>query len=178
MKPLPLFVFATHLISACTRMASTPAPTVLPLNFPVAAPALCQPADLLTSSNFTGTPDAIILGITLTNHTKNPCALANPAKVALTTTSGEAYDLLTETSPASQTPPAPANVMLAPDANIILTVVWRNSCQKEPADKLNVSISLSTGTTLDIPVTVSGISRCQAGSGKAAITVNPYSNPP
>ena len=178
MKPLPLFVFATLLISACTRVASTPAPTVLPLNFPVAAPTLCQPADLLTSSNFTGTPDAIILGITLTNHSKNPCALANPAKVALTTTSGEPYDLLTEASPASQTLPAPASVLLAPDANIILTVVWRNSCQKEPADTLNVNISFSEGKTLEIPVKVSGIPRCQAGSGKTSIIVNPYSNPP
>ena len=177
MKYLPLFL-ATMLISSCTRVASTPVPTMLPLNFPSIATAACQPADLLTSSNSTGIPDAIILGITLTNHTKTPCALPNPANVSLSTTSGEPIDTQTEVSPAIQTPPAPASVMLVPDANSILTVVWRKPCQNEPVNKLTLSIPLSEGKILEIPINVPSMPRCQAGGEKATITVNPYSNPP
>jgi hypothetical protein len=178
MKQFLLLVLTALLISACSRTASTAEPTMLPLNFPVLAPAVCQPADLQTSSNSNATADAIIFGITLTNQTNHPCEITNPATVQVLNASGEPFTMQTTVSPAVETPPAPATVVLAPKTSTILTVVWRNFCQLKPVKAISLQIFLSEKQTLELPMNVPDMTGCTVGSEASSMMVIPYSDPP
>jgi hypothetical protein len=178
MKHIPLLVLTALLISACTRTASTAEPTALPLNFPVIAPAVCQPADLLTSSNSNATADAIIFGITLTNQTNQPCEITNPATVEVINANGEPFAIKTSASPAVETPPASASVLLAPKTSKILTVVWRNFCDLKPVKAISLRILLSEKQTLELPMNVPDMTGCTLGSEPSTMMVIPYSDPP
>jgi hypothetical protein len=183
MKLQRLFILTSLLLGACTRAASTPAPTLLPVNFPTLMPAQiaeCQPADLQSSSNTNGATGVIVLGITLTNQSKNICKLSNPAAVSLLTSNREPIQvqMIDNNSEVLQTLPAPSTLILAPTDNKILTVIWRNFCQKLPDDKLILSIHLTEKQDLDIPMKIQALPRCEAETEASTISVMPYSDPP
>ena len=176
-----LFCILLFLLSACTRAASDSPPTELPVNFPSPAPGstpLCQPADLQTSSNSTGATGALMLGITLTNKSKNPCALTNPPKVTLLNDSQEPLDVQVSDAPGDQTPPATSQMELAPGESAIVSLVWRNACQPLPNDSLTMRLELSAGQNLDVISKLLSEPRCDNKTEPSALTVAPYSYPP
>ena len=176
-----LFCLLLFLLSACKRAASDSPPTSLPLNFPSPAPGstpLCQPADLQTSSNSTGATGALVLGITLTNKSKNPCGLSNPPQITLLNGSGQPLDVQTSSLPNDQTPPAPLQMQLAPGESAILTLIWRNTCQPLPNDNLTIRLGLSTGQNLDVVTNILSEPRCDAKNEPSTLTIAPYSYPP
>ena len=182
MKRLLLITLLTiSLTLACTRAASDSPSTALPENFPSPAPGstpLCQPADLQISSNSTGATGALVLGMTLTNKSKNPCALANPPQATLLNGSAQPLDVQTSNTPGNQTPPAPAQMVLAPDESAILTLVWRNYCQPLPNDSLTIHLELTSGQNLEVVTSVLSVPRCDAKNEPSTVAVAPYSSPP
>lgn len=176
-----LFCLSLFLLSACTRAASDSPPTALPLNFPNPAPGstpLCQPADLQISSNSTGATGALVLGITLTNKSKNPCALANPPQITLLNGSSQPLDVQASDAPGDQTPPAPAQMELAPNESAIISLIWHNYCQPLPDNSLTIRLGLAAGQNLDVITSVLSIPRCDAKNEPSTVTVAPYSYPP
>jgi hypothetical protein len=182
MKRLLLITLLTiALTAACTRAASDSPPTALPLNFPRPAPGstpLCQPADLQISSNSTSETGTLVLGITLTNQSKNPCALANPPQTTLLDDSGQPLDVQASSTPGDQTPPAPAQMELAPGESAILSLVWQNYCQPLLNDSLTIRLGLSVGQDLEIVTMLLSPPRCEAKNEPSTVTVAPYSYPP
>ena len=169
------------LVAACSRAASDSPPTALPLNFPSPAPGstpLCQSSDVQISSNSTGATGALVLGITLTNKSKNPCALANPPQTTLLNDSGQPLDVQTSSTPGDQTPPAPPQMELAPGENAIISLIWRNYCQPLPNDSLTIRLGLAAGQTLDVVTSVLSVPRCDAKNEPSTVTIAPYSYPP
>lgn len=181
MKKLILILMLAIVISACSRAASSPAPTEPALDFPTTSPGSlprCLPSDLEASSNSNGANGAIILGVTLTNISKSPCTLSNPPQASLLSASNEALDLQTiEVSP-EQTPPAPALMPLAPGESAIMTLVWSNICKAPPADGINLRLELSKDQSLDVKMKILAELRCDAENEASTITVAPYSIPP
>jgi hypothetical protein len=169
------------LMTACTRAASDSPPTALPQNFPNPAPGstpLCQPADLQISSNSTGATGVLVLGLTLTNKSKNPCALANPPQMTLLNASAQPLDVQTSEAPGDQTPPAPAQMELAPSESAIISLIWRNYCQSLPDNSLTLRLELATEKNLEVVTSVLSIPRCAATDEPSTLTVAPYSYPP
>jgi hypothetical protein len=181
MKRLLMILLLTTLITACSRAASSPPLTEPPLNFPTLSPGalpLCQPSDLETSSNFNKTTDTIILGVTLTNKTKNLCTLSNPPQTTLIDARNKPLDLqIVDTSP-SQTPPAPALMQLAPNSSAIVTLVWRNFCQIPPAASLILRLELAKDQNLDVEMKMLAEPACDTKNEPSTIIVAPYSVPP
>jgi hypothetical protein len=124
---------------------------------------LSLPANLQTSSNSTGATGALMLGITLTNKSKNPCALTNPPQVTLLNGSREPLDV---------------QVSDAPGKNAIASLVWRNACQPLPNDSLTMRLELSAGQNLDVVTQLLSEPRCDAKTEPSTLTVAPYSYPP
>jgi len=181
MKRLSLIVFTIFLTVGCTRAASTPIPTGQPLNFPTQSLAdivLCQPADLQTSSNSIGATGSVILGFTLTNTSKTPCALSTPAQVTLLTASGETIKVQMVDNPDIQTPSAESRLVLAPAASKIISVIWRNYCQSLPVDSLIVRIGLSEKENLENHLKISAAPHCDARAEASTMIIMPYSDPP
>ncbi len=169
------------LTTACTRAASNSPPTELPINFPSPAPGstpLCQPADLQTSSNSIETGEALLIGLTLTNQTKNPCALTNPPQVALLAGANQPLQTQLTAMSASQTPPAPAELQLAPGESVIISLVWNNYCQPLPNDHLSIRLALSATQNLDVATRILAAPRCDAKNAPSLLKVAPYSYPP
>ena len=180
-RKILLFGFLLFLLCACTRAASDSPPTALPLNFPKPAPGstpLCQTADLQTSANFTEATGDLVLGVTLTNQSKNPCALANPPQTTLLNGSGQLLDVQTSSPPGNQTPPAPPQMELAPGESAIISLIWRNYCQPFPNNGLTIRLKLSTGQSLEIVSRALSAPRCDAKNEPSTVTVAPYSYPP
>ena len=151
------------------------------MNFPSPAPGstpLCQPADLQTSSNSTGATGALMLGITLTNKSKNPCALTNPPKVTLLNDSQEPLDVQVSDAPGDQTPPATSQMELAPGESAIVSLVWRNACQPLPNDSLTMRLELSAGQNLDVISKLLSEPRCDNKTEPSTLMIAPYSYPP
>lgn len=180
-RKLLLFSLLIFLLAACTRPASDSPATPLPLNFPSPAPGstpLCQPADLDVSSNSIGATGALMLGITLTNKSKNPCTLSNPPQVTLLDNSNKPLDIQISSAPADQTPPAPTQAQIAGGESVILSLVWHNYCQTLPQDSLTVRLALSTGQNLDVAMKLLSEPRCDAKNESSTLIVSPYSYPP
>ncbi len=176
-----LFSLLIFLLSACNRPASDSPPTALPLNFPSPAPGttpLCQPADLDVSSNSTGATGALVLGITLTNKSKNPCALSNPPQAALLNVSGQPLDVQASSAPDDQASPASSQMEIAPSESAIVSLIWHNYCQPLPNDSLTIRLALSKGQDLDIVTSVLSEPRCDAKTEPSTLTFAPYSYPP
>jgi hypothetical protein len=181
MKRLLLVTLLTFLLAACTRAASDSSSTALPLNFPSPAPGmtpLCQPVDLQTSSNSTNAIDTLVLGITLTNISKNPCALSNPPQATLLNDSRQPLNVQTSSMPGDQTPPAPAQMELRPGESAIVSLIWSNACQPLPNDSLTIHLELSTGKNLDVVTSIPSVPRCNTKNEPSTLTVAPYSYPP
>jgi hypothetical protein len=180
-RRLFLFCFLLFLLSACTRPASDSPPTELPLNFPSPAPGstpLCQPADLQTSSNSNASADGVVLGLTLTNQTKNPCALANPPQVTLLDDSRQPLELQTLGMAPVQTPPAPLEIQLAPGESVIVSLIWRNYCQPLPERSLTIHLRLSETLKVESLTKLLAEPRCAAETEPSTLAIAPYSYPP
>lgn len=189
-----LFLFLT----ACTRPVGGVAPTALPVDFPSPAPGstpLCQPTDLDVSSNSIGATGALMIGVTLTNKSKNPCALANPAQITLLDSDNKLLEVKTSNSPAdpagdpagergasrgasSQTPIPSAQMELHAGESAILTLVWRNYCQPLSKDQLTVRVELTEKKNLDVPMQLLSEPPCDAKNEPSTLMVGPYSYPP
>lgn len=176
-----LFCFLTLFLSACLRPASDSRPTDLPLDFPSPAPGstpLCRPADLQTSSNSIDTGESLLLGLTLTNQTKNPCALTNPPLVTLFASQNQPLEVETTTLALVQTPPAPVEQILAPGGSVIVSLDWRNACQPLPSQVLTVRLLLAENLPLEISTPLAAGLHCADQTAPSTLTVAPYSSPP
>ena len=167
-----LLIFSSVLMSACTRLVSTPAPE----------PSLtggirsCTAADLQTSSSSNGASGAIVLGVTLLNQSKSPCALVGPPEVTLTDGS---RPLDVEILPAEdQTQPAPAGLTIAPGESAVAILLWRNYCAQAPKNGATIHLVLPSGESLEIKTDIMAIPRCDVKDQPSTLTVNPYSYPP
>lgn len=188
MKRLLMILLLTMLSPACSRAASLPPPTQPALDFPIVTSspvAQCQTSDLKTSSNFAETGGAIVLGVTLTNVSKNPCELTNPPQASVVElplrvvdASGKDLDLQILAIPAAQTPPAPALIQLAPGESVIVSLVWRNYCQALPAEGLGLRLQLAPAQVLEVELDVVAAPRCDSKSEPSTLSVAPYSFPP
>ena len=175
-----LFSLLIILLAACTRAASDTPPTELPVNFPSPMPGstpLCQPADLGISSNSIGATGALMLGVTLTNKSKNPCALANPPQVTLLDDKGQPLKVQESSASDDQTPASP-QMELHPGESAIASLAWRNYCQPLPNDSLNLRFELSTGSNLDVAMSLLSEPRCDSKSDPSTLIAAPYSYPP
>ncbi|MCX6082974.1 MAG: DUF4232 domain-containing protein [Chloroflexi bacterium] len=181
MKKLLLIFLLSTLMVACNRAASSPPATQPAVNFPTIAPEslpICQPSDLQTSSNSNNADGAIILGVTLTNKTKNICTLANPPLASLLDEQKKLIDLKDIYQSQIQTPPAPALVALEPGESVIGTLIWSNYCQLPPAKSQILRLELGKGRTLDIEITTLATPVCADKNRASTINVGPYSIPP
>lgn len=181
MRRLVLLSLSIFLLSGCTRAASAPPPTEPALNFPTANPAgtpLCQPADLKTSSNFNDAGGEIVLGVTLTNQSKNPCALSNPPQPSLIDANSQPLDVQISALPSDQTPPAAAFMQLAPGESVIMTLVWRNFCQTLPGDSLIIRLNLADEKNLEIFINLLKVPNCEVKTDPSTALVATYSYPP
>jgi len=180
-KRLFLPVLSAILLAGCTRPAGGVAPTELPLNFPSPAPGstpFCQSADLGVSSNSIGATGALMLGITLTNNSKNPCALANPPQITLLDDGNKPIEIQIANIPNGDATPAPAQMELGTGESAILSLVWRNYCQPLPKDKLIVRLALAAEQNLDVAMDLLSEPRCDAKTEASTLTIAPYSYPP
>jgi hypothetical protein len=176
-----LFCFLTLFLSACLRPASDTPATKAPLDFPSPAPGstpLCQPADLQTSSNSSDTGESLLLGLTLTNQTKNPCALTNPPLVTLLDSQNQPLKVETTTLALVQTPPAPVEMLLAPGESLIISLDWRNACQPLPKPSLTIRLLLAETSPLEISTPLDAGLHCADKTAPSTLTVTPYSYPP
>ena len=181
MKRMLLILLITSLTVACTRAASSSAPTEPALNFPSPVPGnipLCQAAELQTSSNSLEASGAVTLGVTLTNQSKNPCTLSNPPQVSLLNGSGEDLKVETTVSLAVQTPPAPNIILLAPAESVIMSLIWRNFCQTLPTDSLILRLTLSEKQALEVKMQTTNKPGCDTSGQASNLTIAPYSSPP
>jgi hypothetical protein len=179
-KILP-FCLSLFLLSACLRPASDLPPTPPPLDFPSPAPGttpLCLLGDLKTSSNSIDTGEALLLGLTLTNQTKNPCALTNPPQLGLQTGNGQPLEIQAAAMTPVQTPPAPVEVILAPGESVIVSLTWQNYCQPLPKNGLTLQLTLSEQTELKTAIQIGAGPRCDAKDKPSTLTITPYSYPP
>ena len=167
--------------AACTRAASQSQPTEPALNFPTLSPnevPLCQPADLQTSSNSNGDASGVVMGMTLTNQSKQICKLSNPPQTRLLDASNKPLELVgVDTAPA-MTPPASDVMQIAPGENTIVTLVWQNYCQPAPVEPVIVRLELEKDQNLDIAIHLSTVPGCQDKKKPSTISVAPYSAPP
>lgn len=119
-----------------------------------------------------------MLGLTLTNQTKNPCALANPPQVTLLDASRQPLELQTLDMAPVQMLPAPLEMQLAPGESVIISLIWRNYCQPFLADSLVIRLALSDQFKLDTSTKISTGPNCDAKNESSTLTVAPYSYPP
>jgi hypothetical protein len=181
MRRLLIFLLLSILAAACNGAASSTHPSEPALNFPTLAPdslPLCRTPDLDFSSNSNQTTDGLVMGITLTNNTKQICTLSNPPQIKLLDENKNPIDLHALDASPAQTPPVPALMQLAPGENAILTLIWQNYCQKAPLESAYLRLALSNGQILDVDIKIGAAPDCTAANKPSTILVVPYSAPP
>lgn len=120
-----------------------------------------------------------MLGITLTNQSKNPCALSNPAQITLLDSDNKPLKVQVSIIPAdTQTPPASAQTEIASGESVILSLVWRNYCQPLTKDSLTIRLALSAEQNVDVIMKLLSEPRCDAKNEPSTLTIAPYSYPP
>lgn len=181
MKRFPLIFLLVILVAGCNRAASSPPATQPALNFPTPNPSSlppCLTTDLATSANFNIENGDIVMGVTLTNKSKNRCTLSNPPQVSLLEGGKIPLDLKSEVLEANQTPAAPTLLQLQSGDSAIASVNWHNYCQAQPADGLSLRLTLADGQNLDVKLDLPSKPNCAAGQQVSTLLVVPYSYPP
>jgi Protein of unknown function (DUF4232) len=169
------------LTAACSRAASSTPPTEPALNFPTLAPGslpLCQPADLDISPNSENSNGELVMGVSLTNNTKQICALSNPPHIRLLDGNKNPIDLHALDASGAQTPPVPAFMQIAPGENVIVTVIWQNYCQPTSIKSVFLSLALANDQSMDIGVNTGAVPDCTSANEASTLLVEPYSSPP
>ena len=174
MKPSALIVLLiVFLTSACVRPVSTAPPMTGRNPFtPQPATRLCAAADLETSSNAHDNTEALILGVTLINHSKSPCSLLGPPLVTLLNADQPLDVQLIQAESGA------AILTIAPGEGVILIVTWRNYCGSALKDGPGIHLTLSESESLNIKPEVHAVPRCETANAPSTLTINPYSYPP
>ena len=181
MKRMLLILILSVIITACSRAASSSQPTQPAANFPTVAPdelPLCKSTDLQTSSNSNPADGAIILGVTLTNSSKNLCTLSNPPIASLVDEGNKTIEIKNVVTLPAQAKPASALIQLGPGDSVIGTLIWRNYCQNPDIKIRKLLLNLGKDQILTIEMKIQTIPRCDAKNEPSTINVGPYSVPP
>lgn len=174
MKPIFLLLISCALLlGACTRPISTAAPEAAST---AGGTRACGAADLQTSSNSNDANGTIVLGVTLVNISKSPCALEGLPQVTLS--DGQKPLDVQITQAGDQTPPVPSGLTVAAGESAVVILVWGNYCGPSLKDGATLQLVLANGETLKVKAEAAAVPHCDAKDQPSTLTVNPYSFPP